>query len=72
MTITTQCTSSTTLELDDLQRREDAIRHFYAVERNAGADPETAYSRAQEFARDLRRRAAGEGMTLLYSSEVKS
>lgn len=71
MTVSTQCTSSTTLELNDLQRREHAIQHFYAIERAAGADPDTAYSRTQQFARDLHRRSGSEGMTLLFSSEVK-
>lgn len=69
MSVSTQCTSSTTLELDELRRIENAVSHFYALERNSGVDPETAFDRTREFAKDLRRRLAGDGITLLYSSE---
>lgn len=54
--VSTSCSGRTSTEdVSTAAGRDAAILNFYAAERRAGTDPDTAWSRSQAFAADLDR-----------------
>jgi hypothetical protein len=53
--VPTSCSGCTMPGLTTAELRERARENFYSAERRAGADPLTAYERAEAFAADLER-----------------
>ncbi|HWW46276.1 MAG TPA: hypothetical protein VNZ94_00355 [Xanthobacteraceae bacterium] len=68
MAVSAQCSSSTTFDLSRSQQRENAIQHFYAAERRAGVDPETAFDRARQYGKRLFVQDRASGCTTLFTN----
>lgn len=56
--VPTSCSGRTMPGLTSAELRQRARDNYYNAERRAGADPMTAYDRAETFAADLERIAA--------------